>query len=465
MKGVKIRKISVSGLNNVKNGAISLYVKKDYGTSILGVYGQNGSGKTTLIDAVQLLKFALTGQPIPGSVKDYINVDMNHADLSFDFDIENQSGKYQAYYSFQLRKVLQNEETDTYGVEISHEMLSYAYEGESGTQKKEVLMNTDCDKVFIPDLKYRYLFGSYKDPVFTELMIAKGLARKSSQSFIFSAEFLRLLEKKQKEKKEDPVYQRHVTLITMLHKYGMADLQIINTRVTNIIGSTNQMPIHVWYRRDTSLNVGRFLIPADQPTDIPDEIFGRVKEIVENINIVLKELVPGMQVKLEELGRSVGQDGQPAEHVQLVSVRNGKKIPFYNESEGIRKIISILQLLIAAYNDPDVTIAIDELDSGIFEYLLGELLQIFSEEGKGQLIFTSHNLRALEVLDKRFVAFTTTNPSNRYVHPKNIKNTNNLRDVYYRSIAIGEQDDLLYEPTDNDEIALAMRRAGKVIHD
>ena len=30
---------------------------------------------------------------------------------------------------------------------------------------------------------------------------------------------------------------------------------------------------------------------------------------------------------------------------------------------------------------------VDELDAGIFEYLIGEILQIISESGKGQLIF------------------------------------------------------------------------------
>ncbi len=62
---------------------------------------------------------------------------------------------------------------------------------------------------------------------------------------------------------------------------------------------------------------------------------------------------------------------------------------------GIKKIVSILQLLIVVYNNPSITVAIDELDSGIFESLLGELLNIISEKGKGQLIFTSHNLRPL----------------------------------------------------------------------
>ena len=55
----------------------------------------------------------------------------------------------------------------------------------------------------------------------------------------------------------------------------------------------------------------------------------------------------------------------------------------------------------------------DELDAGISEVLLGTLLHTIEETGKGQLIFTSHNLRPLEVLSKDNIVFTTTNPSNR----------------------------------------------------
>lgn len=144
-----------------------------------------------------------------------------------------------------------------------------------------------------------------------------------------------------------------------------------------------------------------------------------------------------------------------------MSLKNGKEIPFRYESGGIKKIVSILQLLIIVYNNPSITVAIDEMDSGIFEYLLGELLNIISEKGKGQLIFTSHNLRPLETIDKGFIAFTTTNPENRYIRFTNVKGNNNLRDFYYRDIVLREQNEEVYNSTNNFEIALAFREAGE----
>ena len=156
-----------------------------------------------------------------------------------------------------------------------------------------------------------------------------------------------------------------------------------------------------------------------------------------------------------------GEDGS---RIELLSVREGiPPIPIRMESEGIIKIISILNALIQAFGNPSICLVIDELDAGIFEYMLGELLDIFHKSAKGQLIFTSHNLRALEMLDKDSIMFSTTNPDRRYIHMKHLKSSNNLRDVYLRSITLGGQDEVIYEETDSLKIARAFRKAGRNI--
>ena len=111
------------------------------------------------------------------------------------------------------------------------------------------------------------------------------------------------------------------------------------------------------------------------------------------------------------------------------------------------------------YNNPSICLAIDELDAGIFEYLLGELLEVLQKNAKGQFIFTSHNLRALEKMNKDSILFTTTNPENRYIRLSNVKNNNNLRDFYLRGIMLGGQKECIYQETNSYEISYAFRRA------
>ena len=198
----------------------------------------------------------------------------------------------------------------------------------------------------------------------------------------------------------------------------------------------------------------------NHPSVIPVSVYGLINKAIESMNIVLCEIVPGLKIKMSELGTEIGKDGEQVQRVQLVSLKNDKELPLQYESEGIKKIISILQMLIVVYNEPNITVAIDEIDAGIFEYLLGELMKIISEEGRGQLIFTSHNLRPLETINRGFVAFTTTNPDNRYIRLTNIKPTHNLRDFYFRDIQVNEQAEETYEITHNSEISFAFREAG-----
>ena len=82
------------------------------------------------------------------------------------------------------------------------------------------------------------------------------------------------------------------------------------------------------------------------------------------------------------------------------------------------------------------------------------------KSGLGQLIFTSHNLRPLEMLNSSSIIFTTTNPESRYVRASNIKPSNNLRLRYIRDITLGSDGEELYQETNSIEIAHAMRKMG-----
>ena len=120
-----------------------------------------------------------------------------------------------------------------------------------------------------------------------------------------------------------------------------------------------------------------------------------------------------------------------------------------------------MNYLVSVYNNPGVCLVVDELDSGIFEYLLGEMLGLFGREMKGQLIFTSHNLRILEKLNARNIVCSTINPSNRYIRLVGIEKNNNKRDFYIRAITVGGQKEELYDEDDLIAMGYAFRKAGQ----
>ena len=461
---VRIESVEIINFKNVKYGSLDFKnTNKPFKSNVLGLYGQNGSGKTTLIDALSLLKLTLSGKVIPAYFADYVHVDANFATLKFNFKVLNKEtgAEYNTSYEFSIRKdidesiqnISQKDVMDEkHKATIFNEILSYSYECGTEKIKKSPLVDTRTEEVFIPKCKYEALVGT-KEKTRTDLRTAKLLASATSRTFVFSPELLNSIRQNCNE-------QRHLDLYEALIWFGNYELFIINTTNAGLI-SMNALPLSFKYNENGKSAIGSLMLKLNEPSVVPLEALAIVKKIVTNMNVVLTQLVPGLTISVKELGTELSKNGGTNARVQLMSHKNSKEIPLQYESEGIKKIISILQLLIVVYNKDSITVAVDELDSGVFEYLLGELLRIISEKGKGQLIFTSHNLRPLETLNKGFIAFTTTNPDNRYIRLKDIKTNNNLRDFYYRDIVLGEQDETVYEPTNNYEIALAFREAGE----
>lgn len=461
---VRIESIEIKNFKNVGYGYLNFdNSKNDYNSSILGLYGQNGSGKTALIDAIELLRLALCGKPVPAYFADYINVDSEYASVKYGLSVKNlnENGIYTVFYEVYLRcdtkDTEQNtqQQTDSYGhkTTLFGEVLSYAYESDEKKIRLSTIIDTRTDEnvVFIPKVKYNEIIGKGKGTA-TSLMVAKQLSNTTSRSFIFSKELLSKIRQNCKDR-------CHLFLIESLVLFGNNDLFVIDTQNSGLI-SMNTLPLSFNYIESGKASIGNILVRLDAPSLIPEDALSVVHKVICNMNIVLEQLVPGLTIGIKNLGTQLFPDGRTGHRIQLVSNKNSKEIPLQYESEGIKKLISVLQLLIVVYNNSSMTVAIDELDSGIFEYLLGEILRIISEKGKGQLIFTSHNLRPLETLDKRFIAFTTTNPNNRYIRMSNVKTSNNLRDLYYRNIILDEQSESIYDSTNNSEIALAFKEAG-----
>lgn len=462
---VRIESIEIRNFKNVKHGILGFEnIRKPYNASILGLYGQNGSGKTALIDALSLLKLALSGKPVPVCFADFVNVDTDFATLTYNFKVLNNEagGEYAVCYQFSIRKDVDesvqnidnnNGVNEKYKATIFDEVLSYSYRDEERKIKLLPVVDTRAEDVFVPKSKYTVLVGNNKKTE-TNLLSYKKLTSSTSRSFIFSWELLNVLRQNCKEK-------YHLDLFEALIWFGNYELFIIDTVNSGWI-TLNALPLAFNYEEKGKASIGSLMIKLNEATLVPKEALEVVKNVVANMNVVLTQLVPGLTISVKDLGTELFPNGSSGSKIQLMSHKNSKEIPLLYESEGIKKIVSILQLLIVVYNKPSITVAVDELDSGVFEYLLGELLRIISEKGKGQLIFTSHNLRPLETLDRGFIAFTTTNPENRYIRLVNIKSNNNLRDFYYRDIVLGEQSEVVYEPTNNYEIALAFREAGEL---
>lgn len=129
-----------------------------------------------------------------------------------------------------------------------------------------------------------------------------------------------------------------------------------------------------------------------KPNEMPKNIYQDCISVVEQIDMVLNAIIPSIHLKVTNEKYQLLSDGSEGVNFEIVSERNSKFIPLKYESEGIKRLVSVISSMIAAYNNSSICLMIDEFDSGIFEYLLGEIVEIIDESAKGQFVFTSHNL-------------------------------------------------------------------------
>ena len=419
---------------------------------ILGIYGQNGSGKTAIVDALYFLQKVMVGADLDQSLEDYMTIDSDTAEIFADFNIFMDGIVFEIGYTLSLSR----EEKE---IVINQETLRAAKNENGIRTNKTTFMDyqrDQTDAIFKPQKRLDEILEANKE-IKTDLIVARKMAEKSNCSYIFGESSREIFCREYKNG-----FQQFSVIISSLFEFALKDLFVIRNTHSGVISANFVLPMAFRIENDNIGAKGDFAVPLTEPILVDEERKNLLETIVEQINIVLYTIIPGLQVTIKNYGKQSLDNGEVGWKLELMSKREGmKEIPIRMESEGIIKIISILNALIQAFGNPSICLVIDELDSGIFEYMLGELLDIFKKSAKGQLIFTSHNLRALEMIDKESIMFSTTNPDNRYIHMKNVRESNNLRNMYIRSITLGGQSEQIYEETDSLKIARAFRKAGR----
>lgn len=459
---VRIQKIELENFKSVKHGEVLFncgrrVVSQDTESDILGIYGQNGSGKTSVIEAIAILERAMAGDAIPARYSECISPGADYASLSFTFDLQypvENGFTRTVIYSFKIEAVPNDKPEDRdelrsisslfpNKVRIFDETITAAGFFGGEIQKKQDILTTAAGSYPIgPGRKIPCYVGEDKDAVIVDLEVNKRSAAKDSKSFIFLDETLDVFY-------QHSNYSEYFQILMELRNYACLYLYAVDTR-TSGIGAILSVPLNT---RQGVLGLNLMGVSR-----MPQRVFEDLEFFVAGINTVLPALVTDL--KLELVHDEIVMEGKKGQEVRLYSRRKDVQIPLRDESAGIIKLISVLSLIIATFNDRSITVAIDELDAGIYEYLLGEILSGLETYGKGQFIFTSHNLRPLEVLKKENLVFTTANPENRYIRLKGVGRTNNLRSLYLREILGNDQDEQIYDAAKRQRMIAAFMKAG-----
>ena len=186
--------------------------------------------------------------------------------------------------------------------------MSYSYEDREEKLRLSTLIDTDSKEAFSPKTKYEILVGKEKDTSI-DLLIEKKLAFVTSRSFIFSKELLDTIRNHSQNQQQNQELNRHLSVLERLVNYGNYDLFVINTSNSGLI-SLNALPLTFRYSRNNYRFLAQIPVSLNGPTTIPDDMLQIVRDVCENMNIVLSKIVPGLTISVKDLGQHLMKNGE-----------------------------------------------------------------------------------------------------------------------------------------------------------
>lgn len=454
---IRLRNLVLEDAKNTRHGELAFRDLMS-GSSVTGLYGQNGSGKTTVIDAIQCLKDLMTGRPLADDAIGFIRQGADHARIVATFEIDDTVVEY----AVMLERADDPGETRVSGETVT---MTPAGDGRRRTIIEHAIDATADDMGLrgfhtLPRVRWRSLrsVGSADQLLGRE----ETLSWSQGRSFAFSPDTLRTLSNisdatasmttlsRSRRDAIDGQLKPLLDITSRLSAFARDGIRVVTTRTGSSV-SFDYTPLMPGGATGEVLDISR-------PARLPAAYRESVLHMIRQADMVMPALVPGLHIACDMTDARL-ENGDSGVEVFIRSVRDNVSIPLWAESEGVRRIIGILSLLIRMFNEEDTLIAIDEIDSGIYEILLGDLLATLAARGVGQLVFTAHNLRVLEALEPESIVFSTTDPERRFTTLK-ARATNNLRDMYIRAVSLGDHDGVMADRVKRSGIAMALYEAG-----
>ncbi|ALQ39779.1 hypothetical protein RN87_04380 [Fusobacterium hwasookii ChDC F174] len=354
----------VNGVKNIeKEIEINFYNKtlkrfSPCGSNVKGIFGPNGIGKTSIIKGMDILrKISLNDNYLTNDfnliiLDKIINKKIEKANLEIEFLIIDSNKKKSRY---------------VHSITIAI------------TSSKEIKILSENIKKKDPNT----------DQIVGEILIENGIIKNDSLH-------------------EDDLKSEIVDITKNL----LEKRSIVNIVKPSVLKSIDLEKIRYFYRklhikidREDS-HLGYALMDNPLKDDIPfNDSVGNYDMIISKNNLqifedYLKRMTKFLKIFKPNL-RNIEyekKEGKEEYYINILFVYDDYKVNYEFESMGIKNLFSLFTYFRALSEDE--VVVIDEIDTSIHDIYLNKLIEFFAVDGKGQLVFTAHNITLLQTLKK-----------------------------------------------------------------
>lgn len=382
----------------------------------VAIYGENGCGKTNFVSAFEFLYTSITSSIVRNAIEKMLgNREADKFILPFYELLGNSFTSFSDY-----RMVECNEPT----------MVEYGfdYKGIEGYYKVGF-----TDSIIEEELYY--LAGSKRGKLFSvknkgddlEIFINKStfkpsylpefekVLRKFWGKTTFLGAFFNELTQANYRYLEENVSPEFVDLLTFFLKTGVYGKHEYNIGSLKIIPSTDmKTPIDA---------VGK--IPLDEEKQLDQK-----SEIIKHFFLQLYSDILDVYYEKNKFEDRI----EYKLHIKKVISGKVRDVLFDYESTGTKKTLEIINAMVQVMNG--ATVIYDEIDEGIHDLLMRNIISSLNNSSTGQLIITTHNTLLLENMDPQsaYIIYVDSNGNKEARccadYGVRIQKTNNMRNQY-----------------------------------
>lgn len=414
--------VKARNFKSLKDIKFDLNKAKTKTNQLIAIYGENGSGKTNIVKLFELLQELVLSRKM--DINRFGSTFMQEEDIEVIKKYKNSHlrGIYTTSMFFGLREYrMLNERKPTeieYGFKINNIEGFYYIKFDNEIKEEKMYYIAGKQRAYLFNLVKKH--NKIEKELNNNIFISKKYNEELSEiidKYWGKYSFLSLLEAEREEKNSEYINNS------------------ISKNIFEVIDKILSVKIHEEIEKD-NLFVFRE-INSIESGSIKKEELTKIKKYEKILNIFFTQAY----ADIKEVKYSIFENMDKYYYDLYFKKMIGGKIkliPVRMESDGTKRILKQFDTLIGCLLGE--TVIIDEIDNGIHDVLMKNIIMSIKDEITGQLIITTHNTLLLEILPKEYIYILSTdcdgNKMINSIKEYNIKvqKNNNARDLYFKGV-------------------------------